>query len=190
MNLLKNSWPPGQHDTSTLGKSEIRSGLRPLSSDYTTLLGNSLPKDMVHSRSFRYYLPSPTNSECLPHGGYMMCSTPSSYLLFAPLNHMAPLSHLCLLMSLIMKRSMKSRPSSLTRATFISMIPPAIIYPTFRCIYLTLTQGERNEYTSNALTKPYSHYLASLPSLVLFPLCSQPDYLCLLLRQLPLLPPQ
>ena len=116
MNLPENSWPPGQPNISILGKSEKRFGSRPLISDYTTLLGNLLPKDTVHSRSFRYYLPSPTNSNCLPHGGYMMCSMPSSYLLFAPLNHMAPLSHLCLLMSLITKRSMKSRPSSLTRA--------------------------------------------------------------------------
>ena len=104
------------HDASTLGKLEIRSGLKPLISDYTTLLGNSLPKDMVHSRLLRYYLPSPTNSNYSPYGRYTMCSTPPSYLLIAPLNHMVSPSHLCLPMSLIMKKSMKSKPSSLTRA--------------------------------------------------------------------------
>ena len=88
MNPLRKSWPPGLHDASTLGKLEIRSGLKPLISDYTTLLGNSLPKDMVHSRLLRYYLPSPTNSNYPPYGRYTMCSTPPSYLLIAPLNHM------------------------------------------------------------------------------------------------------
>ena len=114
--LLKNSWLLGQLIISIPGKLEIRSGLRPLISDYTTLLGNSLPKDKVLSKSFRYYLPSPTNSDYPSHGGYMMYSTPPSYPLITPLNYMVLPLYLCLLMSLTMKRSTRSKPYTLTRA--------------------------------------------------------------------------
>ena len=116
MNPHENSWLPEQLAASTPGKLEIRSGLKPLISDYTTLLGNLPPKDMVCSKLFRYYLPSLTNSDFPPHGGYMMYSMPPSYLPIAPLNHIVPSSHHCLLMLSIMRKSMKLRPSSLTRA--------------------------------------------------------------------------
>ena len=68
----QNSWPPKQPSASILGKSEIRSGLRPLILDCATLLGNSLPRDMVPSKLFRYYLLSLINSNFLPHGKYTM----------------------------------------------------------------------------------------------------------------------
>ena len=100
MTLPKNSWPPKQPGASILGKSEIRSDLRPLILDCTTLLGNSLSRDMVPSKLFRYYLLSLMNSNFLPHGKYTMYSTPHPYLLIAPRNHMVPPSRLHPLMLL------------------------------------------------------------------------------------------
>ena len=72
MTPLENSCPPRQPIASTPGKSEIRSGSRLLISDCITRPGNSLPKDMVPLKSFRYYLPLLTNSDFPPHGKYMM----------------------------------------------------------------------------------------------------------------------
>ena len=116
MTPLENSCPPEQPIASIPGRSEIRSGSRLPILDCTTLPGNSPPKDMAPSKSFRYYLPSLTNSDFPPHGKYTMYSMPPSYLPIAPLNHMV-LPSLCLpLTSSITKKSMKWKPSSLTSA--------------------------------------------------------------------------
>ena len=72
---------------------------------------------MVLSKLFRYYLCSLINSDFPLHGGYMTYSMPLSYLLINPLNHTAPPSLLLPLMLSIMRKSTKSRPSSLTRAS-------------------------------------------------------------------------
>ena len=81
---------------SILGKSEIRSGLKPLILGCTTLPGNSPPNDMAPSRLLRYYLHLLTNSDCPPHEGYMTSSMLLFYPLITPPNHMAQPSHLCL----------------------------------------------------------------------------------------------
>ena len=116
MTPLKNSCPPEQPIASIPGRSEIRSGSRLPILDYTTPPGNLPPKDMVPLILFRYYLPSLTNSDFPPHGRYMMYSMLPSYLPIAPLNHMVPPSLHRPLTSSIMKKNMKLRPSSLTRA--------------------------------------------------------------------------
>ena len=116
MTPLENSCLPELLIISILGKLEIRSGSKLLILDCTILPGNLPPKDMVPSKSSRYYLPLLTNSDFPPHGRYMIYSMPPSYLLIAPPNPMVPPSLCHLLTSLIMKKNMKSKPSSLTRA--------------------------------------------------------------------------